>query len=138
MVFILKFELNRPLEDYTEFILDAKHKEIWETLIDLEEPEMKDRLKKVRRESAHCVWYMEKYRAMTVINSNDMPADYFKNVEGCIEEEFGNFTINRDSRVLLIGVGVFPMTPLVIQKIKILGESLLIEALNIMKGRIKI
>ena len=33
-----------------------------------------------------------------------------------IEEEFSNFTINRDSRVLLIGVGAFPMTPLLIAK----------------------
>lgn len=43
-------------------------------------------------------------------------ADYFKNIESCIEEEFGSFRITSESKVLLVGSGSFPMTPLLIAK----------------------
>lgn len=109
-------DLEATLEKYTQFILNDEYRQTWDALIDIEAPHIRERIDVIRRESAHCVWAMEKYRASTLLESNDEPADYFKNVESCIEEEFGNFVVNKHARVLLIGVGAFPMTPLTIAK----------------------
>lgn len=109
-------DLEVALEEYTTFILDDNHRQTWDTFIDPQKTEIKERVHAIRRESAHCVWKMEKYRAETLIHANDAPADYFKNVEGCIEEEFGKFVVDEHARILLIGVGAFPMTPLTIAK----------------------
>ncbi|ABR48212.1 conserved hypothetical protein [Alkaliphilus metalliredigens QYMF] len=129
------------LEEYTEFILDVNHRQTWDEFIDLEMSEIKDRIANIRRESAHCVWTMEKYRAMTLISENDMHADYFKNIESCIEEELGKFVVDKDSRILLIGVGAFPMTPLLIAKktgAKVVGIDIDEEAVEYAKKVINI
>ncbi len=59
---------------------------------------------------------MEKYRALKLQNGDVEIADYFKNIEECIEKEFGRFHVTADSKVLLVGSGSFPMTPLLIAK----------------------
>ena len=126
-------ESEKTLIEYTDFILDAENRVIWEECIDLECSENKQRIINAQRESAHCVWTMEKYRAMNLISSGDSPADYFKNVEECIEDEFGGFLIDNNSRVLLIGVGAFPMTPLLIAKktgAKVVGIDIDTEAIE--------
>lgn len=134
-------DAQRALVEYTEFILDSKNKQTWDGFINPEIKEIKDRIINVRRESAHCVWAMEKYRAMTLISTNDKSADYFKNIEGCIEDEFGKFVVNKDSRILLIGVGAFPMTPLLIAKntgAKVVGIDIDEEAVEYAKKVIDI
>jgi len=109
-------ESEKLLADYTAFILEHENKKTWEESIDPKLPAIKSRIDAARIESAHCVWAMEKYRAMALLHSGDNTADYFKNIEGCIENEFGSFRPNKDSRILLIGVGAFPMTPLLIAR----------------------
>jgi SAM-dependent methyltransferase len=59
---------------------------------------------------------MEKYRALKLLNGTTERTDYFKNIESCIEKEFGQFQITSESKVLLVGSGSFPMTPLLIAK----------------------
>ncbi|GEM_PF-220849 len=49
-------------------------------------------------------------------NGDVQIADYFKNIEECIDKEFGSFHVTSDSKVLLVGSGSFPMTPLLIAK----------------------
>lgn len=129
-------EAEAVLEDYTEFILNSQHRETWDAFIDPEEATIKDMILTIRKESAHCVWAMEKYRAMTLLSENDAPADYFKNVESCIEEEFGKFVVDQNARILLIGVGAFPMTPLLIAKntgAKVVGIDIDEEAVEYAK-----
>jgi ubiquinone/menaquinone biosynthesis C-methylase UbiE len=70
----------------------------------------------LRTKSAACVAIMEKYRALKLLSGNTDRSGYFKNIESCIEEEFGSFRVTAESKVLMIGSGSFPMTPLLIAK----------------------
>lgn len=109
-------EAEKVLGDYTAFILEPENKRIWDQYVQADIPEIQGRVVNAQRESAHCVWAMEKYRAMALISTGDGPAEYFKNIEGCIEDEFGHFQANENSKILMIGVGAFPMTPLLIAR----------------------
>lgn len=109
-------EAEKVLGEYTAFILEPENKKTWDQYIQKTSPEILERIVNAQRESAHCVWAMEKYRAMALISTGDGTAEYFKNIEGCIEDEFGQFQADESSKILMIGVGAFPMTPLLIAR----------------------
>lgn len=67
---------------------------------------------------------MEKNRAINLLSGIEAPADYFTNIEFCIEQEFGSFQLTPDSKVVMIGSGAFPMTPMLIGRrmnVEVLG-----------------
>lgn len=104
------------LDKYTDFILNIENKRLWDREINCNDPKIKKIIHKAQMESAHCVWIVEKYRAQALIESGNPSTEYFNNIEGCIQDEFGRFYANGDSKVLLIGSGGFPMTPILIAK----------------------
>jgi histidine 2-aminobutanoyltransferase len=106
--------LEKLINEYTAFVLSEQNKETW-TLFQSENMDNK-LLTELQHISSRCVSIMEKYRALQLLNGQVEITDYFKNIESCIEEEFGNFQITSDSKVLLIGSGAFPMTLLLIAK----------------------
>lgn len=109
-------ELELLIDDYSKFITNEKNQEDWERLELQESSELSQLAADLRKKSALCVAIMEKYRALKLQDGNVDIADYFKNIESCIEEEFGSFQITSESKVLLVGSGSFPMTPLLIAK----------------------
>lgn len=109
-------ETEKVLGEYTAFILKPENKKAWNQHLQEASPDIQKRIVNAQRESAHCVWAMEKYRAMALISTGDGTAEYFKNIEGCIEDEFGHFRADESSKILMIGVGAFPMTPLLIAR----------------------
>ncbi|NQX57990.1 methyltransferase domain-containing protein [Paenibacillus qinlingensis] len=109
-------ELEQLINAYSAFITNPINRDAWERL-ELEKPDAFTQLvKELRKKSAQGVAIMEKYRSLKLRNGNIEITDYFKNIESCIEEEFGGFQVTADSKVLLIGSGSFPMTPLLIAK----------------------
>ncbi|MED3648854.1 class I SAM-dependent methyltransferase [Halalkalibacterium halodurans] len=109
-------ELESLIDDYSKFITNERNKEIWGQLELAKSSEFQQLLLDLRKKSALCVSIMEKYRALKLLNGNDGMTDYFKNIESCIINEFGHFRVCSESKVLLIGSGAFPMTPLLIAK----------------------
>lgn len=109
-------ELETIIDDYSAFITDESNKKAWEQLEQQASSEFSRLVADLRKTSAQCVAIMEKYRALKLLNGEVARTDYFKNVESCIEKEFGSFQVTSDSTVLLIGSGSFPMTPLFIAK----------------------
>ncbi|MBB3908978.1 nicotianamine synthase family protein [Anoxybacteroides rupiense] len=109
-------ELELLIDDYSKFITNEKNQEAWEQLELHESSEWSQLVANLRKKSALCVAIMEKYRALKLRDGHVEIADYFKNIESCIEEEFGSFRITSESKVLLVGSGSFPMTPLLIAK----------------------
>ncbi|MFP3510415.1 class I SAM-dependent methyltransferase [Peribacillus sp. SIMBA_075] len=109
-------ELESLIGDYSKFITNETNKEAWKQLELQESADLNQFVVNLRRKSALCVAIMEKYRAIKLLDGNSEKADYFKNVESCIEKEFGSFQITSESKVLLVGSGSFPMTPLLIAK----------------------
>lgn len=109
-------ELETLIDNYSNFITNERNKEVWEQLELQESSDFNQLIGHLRQKSALCVAIMEKYRAMKLLNGNDEMTDYFKNIESCIEKEFGSFQVNSESKVLLVGSGSFPMTPLLIAK----------------------
>ncbi|MCM3184526.1 nicotianamine synthase family protein [Priestia megaterium] len=106
--------LEKLINEYTAFVLSEQNKETW---VLFQSGNMDDKLlPELQHISSRCVSIMEKYRALQLINGQVEITDYFKNIESCIEEEFENFQITPESKVLLIGSGAFPMTPLLIAK----------------------
>ncbi len=107
-------ELELLIDDYSRFIINERNKEAWE------QPELQGAgdfnqlVGDLRKNSALCVAVMEKYRALKLLNGSTERTHYFKNIESCIEKEFGRFQLTSESKVLLIGSGSFPMTPLLI------------------------
>lgn len=105
-------EMEEALESYTEFVLSPQNKQLYETFMEDLNTENGTLLDAVRLSAAHNVWQMEKYRATTLSGEENELTHYFSNVEGCIEMELEKLGINRQSKVLLIGIGAFPMTPM--------------------------
>ncbi|WP_127505697.1 SAM-dependent methyltransferase [Paenibacillus humicus] len=109
-------ELEAVIDRYSSLILEPRNTLMWEELI-RREPEETERLAyRLRERSALCVALMEKYRALKLLEGAENDSGYFRNIEACIEEEFGSFTVTPESRVLMVGSGSFPMTPLLIAR----------------------
>ncbi|PEZ08209.1 SAM-dependent methyltransferase [Bacillus sp. AFS018417] len=109
-------ELEVLIDDYSKFIINERNKDAWEQLELQESSDFNQLVEDLRKKSALCVAIMEKYRALKLLNRNTERTDYFRNIESCIEKEFGQFQITSESKVLIIGSGSFPMTPLLIAK----------------------
>jgi histidine 2-aminobutanoyltransferase len=109
-------ELEKLIDNYSNFITNERNKEIWEQLEWKQSSELNQLVVDLRGKSAFCVAIMEKYRALKLLNGKTEMADYFKNIESCIEKEFGSFHLTSESKVLLVGSGSFPMTLLLIAK----------------------
>ncbi|ANU11217.1 rRNA methyltransferase [Planococcus antarcticus DSM 14505] len=107
-------ELENIIDDYSKFITSESNKVTWEQLALHKSSEFDQILTELRKKSAYCVAILEKYRALKLLNGNNDVSDYFKNIESCIKTEFGSFQADSESKVLLIGSGSFPMTPLLI------------------------
>jgi len=109
-------ELQNLIDDYSRFITDPHHQQIWERLQDEEAVHLSLIAEDLRHISAWCVALMEKYRALKLLEGSSGITDYFKNIESCIEQEFGGVQVTGESRVLMIGSGSFPMTPMLIAR----------------------
>jgi hypothetical protein len=55
---------------------------------------------------------VEEHRALALLDGRARSAGYFDNVESRIEQPFGVFELTPASKVLLVGSGESPMTPL--------------------------
>jgi histidine 2-aminobutanoyltransferase len=109
-------ELEKTIDSYSAMITDRRNLEVWELFMARPTEEYSRLVSDIRRSSAQCVAIMEKYRAVKLLEGEADQTDYFKNIEACIEEEFGSFCLSSESKILLIGSGAFPMTPLYIAK----------------------
>jgi hypothetical protein len=109
-------ELVGTIGDYSAFVTDERNHEPWARLERENAPEFTRLVADLRVQSARCASIMEKYRALNLLDGRTGTAGYFDNVESCIEQEFGTFQLTATSKVLLVGSGSFPMTPLYIAK----------------------
>lgn len=109
-------ELESLIDEYSSFIINTRNQKMWEKLQQQENCDLNQLIVSLREKSSHCVAIMEKYRALKLLSGVAEITDYFKNIESCIEKEFGSFQITSNSKVLLVGSGSFPMTPLLIAK----------------------
>jgi len=109
-------ELESAIDAYAAFVTDEANLTAWRVM-EREAPDTLDRLASdLRAASARCVSLMEKYRARKLLDGSAERTDYFRNIEACIDREFGRFRVTDASRVVLVGSGAFPMTPLLIAK----------------------
>lgn len=109
-------DMEQVIDRYSALITDEGCQDAWERL-EREAPGAAERLaEQLRSASARCVAIMEKYRALKFLNGEEDRTDYFRNIESCIEQEFGSFHVAPESRVVMVGAGSFPMTPLLIAK----------------------
>jgi hypothetical protein len=109
-------ELEKVINDYSKFILEERNRAEWERLDSHQLAEIAPLAGELRETSALCVGMMEKHRAWKLLGGEEDHTDYFDNIEAGIQEEFGRFRMDSYSRVLLVGSGAFPMTPLYIAK----------------------
>lgn len=109
-------EMEHVVGDYSRFVTDRRHHEAWDALEQESAGEFTRLVVDLRTQSARCAAIMEKYRALNLLHGRAESAGYFENVEACIEEEFGTFQLTSSAKVLLVGSGSFPMTPLLIAR----------------------
>ena len=107
-------ELEGLIDEYSNFITNETNKKAWEQLE--ESSELEQLVSDLRKKSALCVAIAEKYRALKFLNGENELTTYFHNIESCIEKEFGRFQVDSESKVLLVGSGSFPMTPLLVAR----------------------
>ncbi|WP_341302278.1 nicotianamine synthase family protein [Lysinibacillus sp. FSL H8-0500] len=107
-------ELERVIDQYSAFIVDPYNEKIWESLEF--SPMVYHLVEELRQKSAYSVTIMEKIRAFRLLQHNEELTNYFQNIESCIQREFSHFAVTGSSKVLLVGSGSFPMTPLLIAK----------------------
>ncbi|WP_027084508.1 class I SAM-dependent methyltransferase [Cohnella panacarvi] len=127
-------ELEKVINDYSRFILDEKNRDDWDLLDSHETAEISKVATQLRSASALCVSMMEKHRAWKLFGGIEDNTDYFHNIESSIKEEFGRFQVHSNSKVLLVGSGSFPMTPLYIAKqtgAEVLGIDIDQEAIEL-------
>lgn len=130
-------ELESLIDEYSRFIINTRNQEMWEKLQQQENGDLNQLIVSLREKSSHCVAIMEKYRALKLLSGVAEITDYFKNIESCIEKEFGSFQITSNSKVLLVGSGSFPMTPLLIAKrtgAEVVGIDIDVEAIELGLG----
>lgn len=133
-------ELQRIIDDYATLITDPENQYIWEQMELGNDREFQQLTTELRNRSAHCVAIMEKYRALKFLNGLTEVTHYFKNIESCIEKEFGSFQVTAHAKVLLVGSGAFPMTPLQISKrtgAKVVGIDIDDEAIELGRKVVK-
>src|SRR5690606_10576334 len=104
------------IDAYSAWITDGDNAEAWDRLERESSPEIAVLADSLRQSSARCVAIMEKHRARRMLRGEADGTDYFSNIESCIEQEFGSFRVGSDAKVLMIGSGAFPMTPLYIAR----------------------
>ncbi|GIP18015.1 hypothetical protein J40TS1_36570 [Paenibacillus montaniterrae] len=109
-------ELENTIDCFSAFITNEDYQRDWLALSQQELAMLNPLVMELRASSARCVAIMEKYRALKLLEKGDNKNDYFFNIEASIEKEFGSFQITPDSKVVLVGSGAFPMTPLLIAK----------------------
>lgn len=109
-------ELEQTINDYSAFIIDNNNQMDWKQLEQQPTNEFITLVNELRETSARCVAIMEKYRALRLLNNQADETDYFHNIQSAIKEEFEGFNVHSDSKILLVGSGSFPMTPLYIAK----------------------
>jgi histidine 2-aminobutanoyltransferase len=107
-------DVERVVADYSAFVTDARHHDSWARLAREGSPDFTRLVAELRSQSARCAAVMEKYRALDLLDGRTGSAGYFDDVESGIEVEFGTFGLTSSSKVLLVGSGSFPMTPLYI------------------------
>ncbi|WP_243866850.1 methyltransferase domain-containing protein [Actinophytocola oryzae] len=108
--------MERMVGDYSRFVTDLRHHEAWDALVCEGADDFASLVTELRTRSARCAAIMEKYRALHLLRGRAESAGYFDNVEACIEEEFGTFRLTSEAKVLLVGSGSFPMSPLLIAR----------------------
>lgn len=125
-------DLEVAIDDFSSFITDNDHARLWH---DLEQTiEIAPLVENLRKMSSQCVKIIEKYWALKLLNEKEEITAYVRNIEGCIEKEFGSFAITNQSKVLLVGAGSFPMTLLSIAKrtgAEVLGIDIDDEAIQL-------
>lgn len=129
--------MEKTIGEFSLFILSKKNEEIWKQLECQYDDGLAKRVAELRDQSALCVCAMEKYRAIELQKNRQGIADYFSNIEACIETEFSSFEVTSDSNVLLIGSGAFPMTPLLVAKktgAEVVGIDIDTEAVNLARN----
>ncbi|WP_317890703.1 SAM-dependent methyltransferase [Paenibacillus arenilitoris] len=109
-------KLQETIDDYSAFITNEDNQRLWSELKPEDARQLHSLSPLLRDTSARCVAIMEKIRALRLLNGGADRNEYFQNIEASIEREFGSFAVERDDKVLLIGSGAFPMTPLLIAK----------------------
>lgn len=105
-------ELEQLMAQYSAFITDDRNQMPLTALERDGSVDLVGLVARLRTQSARGASVMEKYRALELLDGRARPAGYFDNVESCIEQEFGAFELTSASKVLLVGSGAFPMTPL--------------------------
>lgn len=103
-------DLEMVMADYSTYVTDERNVAPFAELSRTMPGDTADLVTDLRAQSARCAAVMEKYRALRLLEGRAGSVGYFANVESCIEEEFGAVGPTRDSRVLLVGSGSFPMT----------------------------
>jgi SAM-dependent methyltransferase len=127
-------ELAQLMGEYSAFVTD-EHNQAPLTALEREGPaDVADLVADLRAQSARCAAIMEKYRALDLLDGRTRSAGYFDNVESCIEQEFGAFELTPASKVLLVGSGSFPMTPLYVAErigAGVVGVDIDVEAVEL-------
>lgn len=108
--------MEKTIGEFTTFVLSKKNDQIWREIDQNKNHYLVNVISELREQSAFSVWEMEKYRTLEFQKEREEIANYFNNIEACIQTEFDSFEITATSKVLLIGSGAFPMTPLLIAK----------------------
>lgn len=105
-------ELEQVMADYSKFVTDASHEDAFGELELEQPPAFAELVTGLRAQSSRCAAITEKHRALQLLDGQVTSVGYFDNVEACIEQELGACPPTADSKVLLVGSGSFPMTPL--------------------------
>ncbi len=109
--------LEAVIDDYAAFVIDEDSQCAWAKLeAQLSVPPLRTLIESLRSASAQCVAIMEKYRAIRLLEGQIERSAYFRNIESCIEQEFGSFGVGSDATIVLVGSGAFPMTPLFVAR----------------------
>lgn len=136
----LSSELEAVVDRYSAFITNEPNQEVWEQLGWHAPGPVSSLAADLRKSSALGVAIMEKYRARKLLNGEADTTHYFGNIRSCIEKEFGSFQVTAASKVLLVGSGSFPMTPLYIAKqtgAEVVGIDIDEEAVQLGRGVIE-
>ena len=104
--------LSEKLDRLCEFIVCEENEKRWRQGSNCEE--VKQCSARIRERSAHALCIIEKMRALRTYTEAWDANLYFTLLSAAVQEEWGYTRINRESKVIFIGAGAFPMSALTI------------------------
>lgn len=106
--------LTKKLDDLSRFVVSEDNNKQWELWE--EDTEIMKYSEKLRDASSNAICTIEKYHSFCALNNKTNISEYMSTLCDSVNEQLEIFEFNKESKIIFIGSGAFPISALTIAK----------------------